>query len=45
MGDFMNNEKKLTEFLEKNNGYITTAELVELNIYKYKFNFILIKEL
>ena len=35
----MNNEKKLIEFLEKNNGYITTAELVELlkmNIIFYK---------
>ena len=39
MGDFMNNEKKLTEFLEKNNGYITTAELVELNIYKSQIKF------
>ena len=35
----MNNEKKLTEFLEKNNGYITTAELVELNIYKSQIQF------
>lgn len=35
----MNNEKKLTEFLEKNNGYITTAELVELNIYKSQIRF------
>ena len=39
MGDFMNNEKKLIEFLEKNNGYITTAELVELNIYKSQIKF------
>lgn len=30
----MNNEKRLVEFLEKNNGYITTAELLGLNIYK-----------
>lgn len=39
MGDFMKNEKKLTEFLEKNNGYITTAELVKLNIYKSQIQF------
>ena len=30
----MNNEKRLIEYLEKNNGYITTAELLGLNIYK-----------
>ncbi len=35
----MNNEKKLIEFLEKNNGYITTAELVELNIHKSQIKF------
>ena len=35
----MNNEKRLIEYLEKNNGYITTAELLGLNIYKSQIQF------
>lgn len=35
----MNNEEKLVEFLKNNNGYISTQELLELNIYKSQIGF------
>ncbi len=35
----MNNEKRLIEFLETNHGYITTAELLGINIYKSQIQF------
>ena len=35
----MNNEEKLVEFLKNNNGYISTSELLELNIYKSQIDF------
>ena len=35
----MHKENELIEFLKKNNGYITTAELVGLNIYKSQIQF------
>lgn len=41
----MNNEKRLIEYLEKNNGYITTAELLGLNIYKSQIQLYLDKSI
>lgn len=38
-GDDMNNEEKLIQFLKNNNGYITTSELLELNIHKPQIQF------
>lgn len=35
----MNNEQKLIEFLKKNNGYISTSQLLELKIYKSQIRF------
>lgn len=41
----MNNEKRLIDFLETNHGYITTAELLELNIYKSQIQFYIDKSI
>ena len=35
----MNNEEKLVEFLKNNNGYVSTSELLNLNIYKSQIDF------
>lgn len=35
----MNNEEKLIKFLKNNYGYISTSELLELNIYKSQIKF------
>ncbi len=41
----MNNEKRLVEFLETSHGYITTAELLRLNIYKSQIQFYIDKSI
>ena len=33
-GDFMSNEDKIKDYLDKNYGYITTSEILNMNISK-----------
>lgn len=38
-GDFMGNKDKLISFLSSHYGYVTTSELLELNIYNISLKF------